>query len=289
MHAWTNYHSHTHFCDGSDEPVKYVEEAIRLGLPAYGFSSHAPVPFPTTWCIADEKLPDYLAEISRIKTEYNNKIQVYLGLEVDFVPGIAGRHRHVLRNIRLDYFVGSVHFVDSFEDGTPWNIDTSYDLFKKGLKEIFHYDARKAVTRFYEITRQMIEEEKPTIIGHMDKIKMFNSRGHFFEESEAWYKDQIKITIELLKQKGTIVEINTRGYYRYNQPELYPGEWIVSELIKADIPLMINSDSHRPEEIVKGIDYAAAKIKKLGVTGLCCLLNNKWKAFPFDNQGILIS
>ena len=135
----------------------------------------------------------------------------------------------------------------------------------------------------------MIEEEKPNIIGHMDKIKMFNSRGHFFEESETWYKDQIRLTIEVLRRRGTIVEVNTRGYYRYNQPDLYPGEWIIGELIKAGIPLMINSDAHKPEEVILGMDYAADKLKNLGVSEVFSLVNNKWKVYPLERQGILIS
>ncbi|HKI90339.1 MAG TPA: histidinol-phosphatase HisJ [Draconibacterium sp.] len=287
MRAWANYHSHTNFCDGSDEAVNYVEEAIKLGLPAYGFSSHAPVPFSATWCIPDDKFADYLQEVRRIKQEYSGKIEIYVSLEVDFIPGIAGRHRHLLKNTVLDYFIGSVHFVDSFEDGTPWGIDTSYDLFKRGYKEIFQYDFRKVATRYFELTRQMIEEDKPTIVGHMDKIKMFNRQGNFFSEFESWYKDQIRLTIEALKRQNCIVEINTRGFYRYNQPDLYPGEWTIEQLVNSGIPLMINSDSHKPEEISKGMEYAAGKMKNLGVTEVFCLINERWKPYPFNDKGIL--
>jgi histidinol-phosphatase (PHP family) len=54
--SWTNYHSHCHYCDGKYEPEKYIESALQQGLLAYGFSSHTPLPFETTWAMKDEAL-----------------------------------------------------------------------------------------------------------------------------------------------------------------------------------------------------------------------------------------
>jgi histidinol-phosphatase (PHP family) len=286
MHAWANYHSHNNYCDGSEEPVKYAEEAVRLGLAAYGFSSHAPVGFETNWCLSDFELERYLKVIKNIKEQYNSRIQIYLGLEVDFIPGFAGRSKHLVKNTQLDYFIGSVHFVDQFADGTCWNIDTSYELFLKGLDEIFKDDFRKAATRFFEITRQMLEEDKPDIIGHLDKIKIYNKIGNFFNENEKWYQDQVELTIDTIKRMGGIVEINTRGYYKYQQPDLYPGFWIIEKLAKKGIPLMINSDAHTPAEIIGGLAYAALKLKSLAINEVYALFNNKWKSYRFDKDGI---
>jgi histidinol-phosphatase (PHP family) len=287
--TWANYHSHSNFCDGSEPPENYIKEAIRLGLRAYGFSSHAPVPFETDWCLPDDQFSGYLAEINRLREIYNSKIQVYLGLEIDFIPGLTGRTRHLNNKAKLDYFIGSVHFVDSFADGEHWNIDTSLELFQLGLKEIFNTNFRKAATRFWELTRQMVEEEKPTIIGHLDKIKMFNVTNQYFSESEKWYRDQVELTLKSIKKYGSIVEINTRGYYRYNQPALYPGDWIISRLGEEDIPVIISSDAHKPEEIIKGMAFAATKLKKLGITQLAALNRSTWSQYPYSEEGIEFS
>jgi histidinol-phosphatase (PHP family) len=289
MSNWVNFHSHNNFCDGTDEPEIYIEEAIHLELPAYGFSSHAPVFFKTDWCIPDSRFEEYLIEIIRLKEQYKNLIQVYLGLEIDFIPEFAGRSKHLLKDVSLDYFIGSVHFVEKFQNGTYWNIDTSYELFLKGLHEIFKSDFRKAATRYFEITREMIEEDRPDIIGHIDKIKMYNSKGKFFNENEKWYQDQVDLTIETLKNKGGIVEINTRGYYKYQQTELYPSDWIIKKLVQNEIPLMINSDSHKPSEIILGMEYASKKLKTLSVLKIRSLFNSQWLDFEFDEKGILFS
>jgi len=286
MGCWVNYHSHTKYCDGTDTPEQYIEEAIRKGLPAYGFSSHGPVNFETEWCIPDPMLQKYISQINSIKERYGDQIEVYLGMEVDFIPGVAGRTRHLLHDLTLDYFIGSVHFVDSFDEGIHWNIDTSFGLFMKGLDKIFNHDFRKAAIRYYEIVRQMIWEDRPHILGHMDKIKMFNGHGDLFDESEKWYTDQVDLTIQVIKECNTIVEINTRGYYRYGQNDLYPGSSIIKKLVKADIPLMINSDAHKPEEITLGMDFAAGELRKAGAREIYALQHGKFRSFTFDKSGI---
>lgn len=288
MKSWVNYHSHTHYCDGETKPEAYVKEAIRMGLPAYGFSAHAPVSFPTDWCIADDRFESYIRDIQNLKERYKNEIEVYHGLEIDYIPETAGRNKHILKNLSLDYFIGSVHFVDRFEDGRHWNIDTSFELFQEGLQKIFSNDFRKAATRFYEISREMIELDKPDIVGHIDKIKMFNTKGNYFDEEEAWYRDQIDLTISLLKKQNVIVEINTRGFYRYGQSDLYPSEWIIQRMKTAGIPLMINSDSHAPKEIIKGMPYAARQLKNIGLEKLYAFIGNNWREFNFDESGLLL-
>jgi histidinol-phosphatase (PHP family) len=286
MQSWVNYHNHTNYCDGSSVPIDYTTEAIQKGLPALGYSSHAPVNFETDWCMPETKLDNYLSEISRIKEKYKDVIQIYIGLEVDYFKGDKERKLNFLKELNIDYFIGSIHFLGSFENGEPWNIDTSYELFLKGLKEIYGSDIRKVITLYYETTRMMIEECCPTIIGHIDKIKMFNFGENFFKENEKWYRDQIIATINALKNKDCIVEINTRGYYKYSQTELYPSSWIIECMKKAGIPLVINSDSHHPSEIIKGMEYAAIKLKELSIDTVHALYKNKWSEFKFNEKGI---
>lgn len=284
---WTNYHSHTHYCDGSDKPELYIKNAIKNKMPAYGYSSHAPVNFPTDWCMPDSKFENYLTEVREIKRKYASEIQTYVGLEVDYIPDVAGRNRHIIANSELDYFIGSIHFVDRFADNTHWNIDYTKELFEKGLKEIYKNKFEKASERFYSITCQMIDNDKPDVIGHLDKIKMYNKNSIYFSESENWYKNQVESTLVKIKQAGTIVEINTRGFYRYGQKDLYPSAWIVKRMIDLDIPIMLNSDSHRPDEIIGGFEYAATELRKLGLKILWVLYDNIWQAKEFTEKGYI--
>lgn len=284
---WINYHSHTHYCDGNHAPGNYILKAMELGLKAYGFSSHAPVNFKTEWCMKNDKIQMYLDEIAGLKEKYKSEIEIYLGLEIDYIPGIAGRMKQLFDR-KLDFFIGSIHFVDSFFDGTHWNIDTSAELFESGLKNIFGGDFRKAAERFFDLNQQMIEEDKPDVIGHMDKIKMFNTNERYFRQRDKWYKDRVEYLLQIIKEKGTIVEVNTRGFYRYNQLDLYPSQWIIEMLAKKDIPIVLNSDSHKPEEIIAGFEYAVEKLKKARVKCLWALIDNRWQCFEYNQQGIVL-
>lgn len=285
---WTNYHSHNMYCDGVESPEEFINIAIQLGMPAYGFSSHAPVSFTTDWCIQDKKFDNYLEEVRLIKAKYSSRIQTYLGLEIDYVPGIAGREMHLMKGLALDFFIGSVHFVDGFPDGTPWNIDHTFDFFKRGLEKIFNNDFRKASERFYEITLQMISNDMPNVIGHLDKIKMYNQGNRFFREDDKFYRVQVDKVLDTIKKSGTIVEVNTRGFYRYDQDDFYPSQWIIEKLSKMDIPVMLNSDSHKPEEITAGFEYAAKRLKEAGIKKLWALIDNSWRAYDFNGEGLVL-
>lgn len=284
---WTNYHSHTYLCDGADIPEDYIEHAIAKGMKAYGISSHAPIGFKTNWCMPNDKLTEYIELVNTVKSKFAHKIETYLGLEIDYIPGIAGRNQGILKDVNLDYFIGSIHFVDAFEDGTYWNIDHTPEEFEKGLLKIFNGDFKNAATRFYEITREMVVEDAPDIIGHLDKIKMYNNNSKYFFENASWYKEQIEKTLHIIKKSGAIVEINTRGYYKYNQLDLYPSFWIVQKLAQMDIPVMLNSDSHHPSEIIAGFEYAAEQLKKAGIKRLWAFIENEWKAYKYNSTGII--
>ena len=75
----TNYHSHCSFCDGKAPMEDFVKSAIAAGFTSYGISSHAPLPFETCWTLSQERVPDYLQEIGRLKQRYAGEIEIYAG------------------------------------------------------------------------------------------------------------------------------------------------------------------------------------------------------------------
>jgi len=93
-----SYHTHSSFCDGKSDVEAVCARAVELGLSAVGFSSHAPVPYPTAWAMSFEKLTDYTDEIERCKNEFADRLLVYRALEADFLPRIkVFRLRHGVR------------------------------------------------------------------------------------------------------------------------------------------------------------------------------------------------
>jgi len=285
--TWNNYHSHTNFCDGTDLPEVYVKQALALGMGVYGFSSHAPIPFyECKWAMNIEALEEYTLEIARLKQKYEGRIEVLLGLEVDYVPDRMGPTAHFLQTAGLDYSIGSIHFVDGLGNGKGLEIDGPLDVFKKGLYEIFGGDVRKAVSRYFELTRMMLDEDCPDIVGHLDKIKMQNSREHFFSETEQWYRDELRATLEAIADSGAIIEVNTRGLYKKRSAELYPGVWALEQALELDIPIMLNSDAHHPSEIVAEFPAAAKVLNGIGYDSAMVLANGEWQEAGLSPEGL---
>jgi histidinol-phosphatase (PHP family) len=280
---WTNYHSHTNYCDGKKSVAEVVSEAKAKGMLAIGLSSHAALPFPAKWCMKPEMLESYLKEIAEERSKSHNT-QVYAGLEVDFIPGKISPH---IYKDKLDYTIGSVHFVDEYPNGYGWEIDNTYDVFMDGLKVIFGGSIRKAIHRYFSLTREMISNTTPDIVGHLDKIKMHNRGDHFYMEDEPWYKDEVDQTLTAIAKAGCIVEVNTRGLYQNRTDTAYPSPWILERIVERNIPITLSSDAHHPDDLVNRFPDVAAELLSLGFKKLRILLDGRWTDVAFNDHGII--
>lgn len=276
---WTNYHCHTSFCDGKKTVAEVVAAAEAIGMLSIGISSHAPLPFENKWSMKRGMLDTYLDEISAAKRQ--SALQVYAGLEVDFIP-------HKISPLefksKLDYTVGSVHFVNE-----TWEIDSTYDVFITGLKELFGGDIRKAVSKYYELTREMVTATTPDIVGHMDKVKMHNRGDRFFMEDEPWYREQIDLTLDAIAGAGCIVEVNTRGLYQNKTDTTYPSPWMLKEILHKGIPITLSSDAHHPDDLINRFAETARELMDIGFKKIRILLNGKWTDVAFDDHGIIVN
>jgi histidinol-phosphatase (PHP family) len=285
--GFTNYHGHCHYCDGKGSVAAYVEAAIERGMPAYGFSSHAPLPLDVLWTMKEAQLPDYVEEIEQVKKQYADQIEIYRGLEVDYITGMSGPSHERLQSARLDYTIGSVHFVDWFQDGRPWEVDGAHMRFLEGLDDIFHGDIQEAVERYFALTCQMVQQDPPDIVGHLDKIKIQNEDGSLFSENWDWYREAVEKCLLMIARKGLIVEINTRGIYKKKTTETYPSSWIIRHMKALEIPVMINADAHQPAEITECFEETAALLLESGYESCRVLWQGKWQDLELTPQGLI--
>ena len=99
----SNYHTHTHFCDGKHSPEEVVRAAISLGCPELGFSGHAYTDFDTGYCMSPESAEEYKAEIRRLQKKYADQIKILLGVEQDYFSNESTDD--------YDYVIGSTHYI----------------------------------------------------------------------------------------------------------------------------------------------------------------------------------
>ncbi len=281
---FTNYHTHSNYCDGKGELINFVLHAKSLGMHSLGFSSHAPIPFPCKWCMKSENLPSYLQAVDQLKS-VETEIDLYKSMEIDFIPNVISPSDF---NQQLDYTIGSIHFVEKLPNGTPWEIDGLHSFFMEGYERIFHSNIKDTICRYYELTRLMVTSSSPTIIGHIDKIKIQNVDGKFFNETDQWYKDEVIKTLDIIQQYGGIIEVNTRGLYQKKSTTPYPSPWMLQEILKKNIPITISSDAHHPSDLINRFTETVSLLHGIGFKTLTVLHKGEWKPYSFNSHGITI-
>lgn len=283
---WSNYHQHTHYDDGTKSIEEHVIAAIDQGVVSLGFSGHCPVPFDNNWSMKRADLQRYFDEIDLSRQRHHNCIQIYKSLETDYIPGLININTPWLQALPLDYSIGSVHFVGAYEHGRHWEIDGPHQLFLDGLDKIYSGDVKYVVRRYFDLTRQMVREACPDVIGHLDKIKMQN-RG-LWNENDRWYKNELLETLEEIKASKAIIEVNTRGIYKKLTSEPYPGKWLLQQIKQMSIPIQLNSDAHHPGEITNNFSGTAKFLKTIGFKELSIIVDHQWQKVPFNENGLIM-
>lgn len=271
-----NFHTHTHYSDGRDTPEAFVKQAIALEMKALGFSDHSPLPFSNKFSLKESELQNYVEEVRNLAQLYQDELQIYLSIEMDYIPGISQAFSALSQQCDLDYVIGSVHLVGSHAKENLWFTDgPDVAVYDAGLQEFYEGDIRRAVRAFYHQTNEMIETQQFDVIGHWDKIKMHN-QNRFFTEDEVWYRQLALETLGLIAEKGLIAEVNTRGLYKKRSDSLYPSQWLLEEMCRKGIPVIISSDAHLPAELQLGFDHATNAIRHAGYRTVLVYGSNGW-------------
>ncbi len=272
------------FSDGSAEPEAFIKEATRQQFKGLGFTEHSSLPFDNTFALKIGTEKAYCDEINRLKEKYKSIIEVYLALEADYIQGISKSFVELKNSFELDYIIGSIHLVKGpYPDSGLWFIDGSkVEIYDEGIREVFRGDIKSAITSYWHQVNSMIESEEFDIVGHLDKIKMHN-KGRWFNESDTWYTTLIDETIDLIKQKDLVVEVNTRGIYKGRSDSLFPGNNVLQKLARKGIRVMLNSDAHHPDEISLYFNEAIETLKKCGYNSVWIFETSGLRAIPLSN------
>lgn len=274
----SNYHSHCTFCDGRSAPEDFVKFAISHGFRAYGFSSHSPLPFETFWNMSKDDMPEYLTEIKRLKEKYSRQLEIYVGLEVDYLDETYNASLPYFQQLLLDYRIGSVHFLPLSSDLKEENmacIDGPFDDYKAAVDTYFEGDIRKLVKRYYDSSMKMVEAGGFDIVGHMDKIYMNGSKCKNFSTDADWYRKPFMDYLDLIAEKALMIEINTKNLTKKGQT--FPHMQYLSHIRTMNIPVMVNSDCHYPDLVNDGRTEAFTLLKEVGFKSTRELIKGTWE------------
>jgi histidinol-phosphatase (PHP family) len=274
----TNYHQHSAFSDGKGTLEDCAYEALSAGLTALGFSDHAPLPFDTDWTMPLARLDEYREEIRRLRAALRGHLEIYLGLEMDYLPEtptIAFQRDQVL-SMGWDYVIGSIHYLGHEAGGELWSTDVNRETFERGLSEIYHGDVRAYCDHYYATVRDLARDGRFTIIGHLDYTKRFNDSSRYYSDEAAWYRQMLDQTLTALAQAGMILELNAGGW-RSPRQEAYPAAFILRRARELGVRVTVNSDAHRPENVGLDLDRGLAMVRAAGYTQVARLLTGGWR------------
>jgi len=276
MHL-TNLHTHTVYCDGQFSTEDMILAAIQKKFKSIGISSHGPTPFISDWNIQMDKIEKYIDEVTFLKDKYKDTIEVFLGMELDYIPGIGFDEVSKSLIKRLDYYIGSIHYLGTFKNGVMWTVDYNIEELLQGINESFNGNARLAVETYYNLISEMAVKYQPPIIGHLDLFKKNNKSNVLFDENEDWYVKTVEKCLDAIKNTSSSIEINTGGIARGFTLEQYPSTFILKMIKDRNIPIMINSDAHTSNCIDCKFNEMYKLIHELGFDSLTYLTKAGWK------------
>ena len=151
------------------------------------------------------------------------------------------------RRRRWDYLIGSVHYV------TPeWDIDNP-----KHLKRWSEQPVEDIWTAYFAAYTKMIESCLFDFLAHPDLVKKFGLRPE--GDLSRFYHEMLDAAAEA----GSVLEVSTAGL-RKDAKEIYPSRQFLEQASLRQIPIVINSDAHAPEEVAYEFDQAYALAREVG-------------------------
>lgn len=259
-----NLHSHTEFCDGRASMAEMAKAAYEAGFTVWGTSPHSPICCPSGANMKAEDIEAYLKESARIRKEYEGRMQVLTGMEIDYVSDAFGPHIDYFRSLPLDYRIGSVHFVRT-RDGRPVDIDGPSERFLKYLDSEYGGDLRYVTETYFAMELEMLERGGFDIIGHLDKIGDNGSHAQADLEDQEWYAHLVEKVIAKATEKGIVIEINTKKYDSGSR--FFPGERWWPLLRKYNAKLILSTDAHYPDKVSGGYEAALTRLREAGMEG----------------------
>ena len=268
-----NLHTHTQFCDGKCTMEQMTQNAIAKGFETLGFSPHSFTPFDQSYCIKDYAV--FKQEFLRLKQKYKNQINLMLGIEADAFG--------VLPDEKLDYTIGSVHYlatngqylsVFDVNQNKVFALDESKETFLQLLEQGFNNDIVAVAQSYYDTVVEMVQKTKPTIIGHFDLISLYGDFG----EVEEKYMQIAKNAIKRLQGCGCLVDINANRKFK-GKGGLYPADFLITEFLSCGFDFVLSSDAHVVDSLGFDFDNTVNHLKDLGVKRLASFDKNGNRIF----------
>ncbi len=246
-----DYHMHSYLCrHGEGEIFQYVESAIAKGVTEIGFAEHIPIPElddPTGRMPFDD-WETYVSDVAAAQGNYP-EIKIRLGIEADYLPPHMAYIEHFLGQYPFDFVIGSVHFVGDWDFSNP---ALAHRLDEIGVNTLH--------TRYYTLIEEAVQTGLYDVIGHLDLPKRI-------ARPTINVSDNINRALQAVRKAGVALDVNTSGLRKAG--ELYPKKDILEQAFDLQIPVVLGSDAHKPDEVAADFPATIQMLKEIGYSQSC--------------------
>ncbi|MFC3803760.1 histidinol-phosphatase HisJ [Cohnella sp. GCM10012308] len=259
-------HTHTKFCyhGSSAESDAYLDRAIELGFARYTLSEHPPLPdryvddpkLMAELAMPERELPEYMAYAAAVKARYADRIEVAVGLEMDYLPDMTDYSDRLLAPWlgELEDIVVSVHYLPGKGgmrciDFTPADFADAFLGHYGSMDNVVeaYFDAVEGAIAWASTLPKSIRRR----IGHVNLIRKFQRELPPMNEERA--RVRLEALLPKLKAAGLGLDVNVAGFRKPTCGEAYVPEWLIARCIAEGIDLVYGSDTHKPAEV--GADW----------------------------------
>jgi histidinol-phosphatase (PHP family) len=194
-------------------------------------------------------------EIDQLR-ERNPDLRIRAGIELDNDPihSAAGREWIEKHWDKLDFVLGSVHFLD--------RDDQMFDSVPDGTAQFEGRDVDAIYADYFRRVREMAATGLVDCLAHLDLVKIHGHRP--VSEIGAVVNE----TLDFIRARNLAIELSTAGW-RKPVNELYPGDRIIELAIEKGIPFTIASDAHSHVQLGESYPRLAQKMAGLGIRHVC--------------------
>ena len=254
-------HCHTPLCKHAiGSPSDYAAVAEARGLKGLIVTCHAPLPdgLGIDHRMAPEEFDRYVDLVARAREEFAGRVDVRLGLESDYFPGVEDWAAKLHARVPLHHVLGSVHMQVSFYKARYYRGDAfAYQQI------YFEHLAESAETGLFDT------------LAHPDLVK--NEAPH------EWHFPRIRPHIERaldrIARTGVAMELNTSGLNKL-LPEMNPGAAMLALIRARGIPIVLGADAHRPARVADRYEQALTLLADLGFTSISLFLERRRREIP---------
>jgi histidinol-phosphatase (PHP family) len=190
-------------------------------------------------------------ELDRIREE-NPDMKIRAGIELDNDPttGAAGRKWVEQHWDRLDFVLGSVHYLN--------RPDQMFDNVPNGAEQFAGMDIDEIYAEYFRRVREMVARGLVDCLAHLDLVKIHGHRPTTPILSLA------RETLDLVRAHNLAIELSTAGW-RKPVNELYPSDEIIQLTQERGIPFTIASDAHSWAQLGENYGRLAEKMHAFGI------------------------